>query len=617
MKINKMSKITTTIIIILTSLIINIENCYAGAIPGISIGSSGNDNGGDNDLPKKELDDGEVKEINGKYYAWSYEYWITGSSNFTANAYDVDGDSVMPKGIEIDESKYTYSSGTWLGINVTKINTTSWGVQKFEYQEVKTQYTCKYKRPGASWTCKGAQKKLDNVFEKNCTNKYESTFYPTERGRGTCVYYEKKTCSRATDTKTYIKKVTYGAKNPCPDDHPNDYRYIYDSETHKTIYESSTNSAAGKKLKADAIKKIHDDAVNLILGKKGIVQYNPDNGEEPLEITNGKLSKEDEIGPIETSSGGYGTITKEYEFLEEKVCINVKTSEVAYKRDCKANEIRIKNGTTNNGVRYWHYFSPLKAKTGFNQTLIVKEAKYSIKYLYNDCKNTIENKTNRRIYHKHIIGISKNEEEIPLIGDYYIEKNGKLYENKSSEDKKNIKNGCRQATTIHFPVTQQFYKEIKDEGGNIKFKGFNFYYKPIDINEPFPNGLSSTSIWNEWNKTGRKNPNLLQSFVKSNGANITYTTKNLSANAIASIDTDISKNYKSDDTGIDYNPNLNWTGMDKDGSSQFIDKNSIIIREKGGNNFYKLGCGPANKKQYLDERKKIKNPRYIEGCDKQ
>ena len=56
----------TTIIIILTSLIINVEKSYAGILPSISIGSSGDDSGGERELPKKELGDGKPKKIGDK-----------------------------------------------------------------------------------------------------------------------------------------------------------------------------------------------------------------------------------------------------------------------------------------------------------------------------------------------------------------------------------------------------------------------------------------------------------------------------------------------------------------------------------------------------------------------
>ena len=62
------------------------------------------------------------------------------------------------------------------------------------------------------------------------------------------------------------------------------------------------------------------------------------------------------------------------------------------------------------------------------------------------------------------------------------------------------------------------------------------------------------------------------------------------------------------------NPYTSWSNMNLDGTSKYIDNEEIIKR---GNDIsvYKLGCGPANSKEYLDEAKKIKNPLFIKGCE--
>ena len=65
--------------------------------------------------------------------------------------------------------------------------------------------------------------------------------------------------------------------------------------------------------------------------------------------------------------------------------------------------------------------------------------------------------------------------------------------------------------------------------------------------------------------------------------------------------------------------------MNLDGTSQFITTEGIVERKTNSTNIYKLGCGPANKDQYMrDENgndlvdasgEKIKNPLYIKGCE--
>ena len=49
---------------------------------------------------------------------------------------------------------------------------------------------------------------------------------------------------------------------------------------------------------------------------------------------------------------------------------------------------------------------------------------------------------------------------------------------------------CYLTSTIKIPITQQFYKEketTKNNKTTITFTGFKFYYRSVNINDPFPN----------------------------------------------------------------------------------------------------------------------------------
>ena len=109
----------------------------------------------------------------------------------------------------------------------------------------------------------------------------------------------------------------------------------------------------------------------------------------------------------------------------------------------------------------------------------------------------------------------------------------------TSIDKKTIEKegGCYFSSTFNIPISQKFYNE---ENNGTTIKGFNFYYKPIDINNPFPNGVASDSYWyNSYdastNKITLDNPqkgttiniNLDDSFKQ-----ITYAATNIKLNEI-------------------------------------------------------------------------------------
>ena len=159
-----------------------------------------------------------------------------------------------------------------------------------------------------------------------------------------------------------------------------------------------------------------------------------------------------------------------------------------------------------------------------------------------------------------------------------------------------------------YGLTQQNLEQQFVDNGEKKFKGFNFYYKPIDINNPFPNGLSDTSIWKEWYdnvKDDKKaTPDISKSFDE-----VTYIAENINATKV--------RKYTKD------NPYTSWKNMNLDGTSNFITTEGVVTRETK-NKVYKLGCGPLNNTAnlldvhgnpvYDASGNPVSNPLYIKEC---
>ena len=255
------------------------------------------------------------------------------------------------------------------------------------------------------------------------------------------------------------------------------------------------------------------------------------------------------------------------------VCINTKTGKIKYldenDNECKQDEGEYK--IEKNGI-YWKYFVPLNAtsQSGFSFAMQTNRSKQDA----NICMSIIDNHDN---YRDLIIDI--NENEFPITDTKLISKN------------RVKERGCYYRTTIKIPVVQKFYNEQSD---GKTLKGFNFYYKPIDTNDPFPNGINGTSIWYDWSKSDPKAPDLTKSHNE-----ITYKALN--------IDTDAVRKYNKN------NKYTSWKEMTYKGLSKFIEDEGIVKRENNVvKNIYPLGCGPEN--TYPKTKDGKTNPLYQKEC---
>lgn len=568
-------------------LIANIEECSARTLSFPARLTTGG--GGSTEIPYTE----KTFKKNGSTYRYRYKKIINTNTIVDINAYDINGESLIPAKETIEKGK-TFKAGTWIGINVMETHTAAWAVEDFQVEKLITQYTCNYKKnvnyyksiTSTTMTATECARKRNGKMSVDGTCTYETYWYSK-------TYYE-----------TYVKETEYETESTykCPDKHPNDSTYKVVSTTPKKetkVSSTKVNETIANEKKQEIVAEVYNAAKSAISYSATSVKYINNNkypgDKKDLTTTliNDGINKGYSKDTYKSGDES-GTIEKNYEILEQQVCMNLKTSEVSYGRTCDSSksEIKIETGTAyesslGKNVNYWHYFIPLNTKSNQDFYLDVVKNENS-KFGIDNCLNFMKKEKN---YQELITPINAKGESQIFIGDYH-----KFTDKSISKDKKILEEMgyCGISARIKFPISQEFYKETDESGDEKKLKGFNFYYRPIDINNPFPNGVGTNSIWSEWNKSTSKTPDITKSYT-----DITYIASNINSEKI--------RNYNKN------NSYTSWSNMNIDGTSRFIDKESVVVRNTN-KSFYGLGCGPANEKKVLPNGNK--NHLYIKGCDK-
>lgn len=301
-----------------------------------------------------------------------------------------------------------------------------------------------------------------------------------------------------------------------------------------------------------------------------------------------------EARPGKTSAPVSNPVKKKYYYEKYGTCIDVKTSKVRYLNSeadkCNENEYYVKNDDENDETRHWHTFIPLNAKESEGYTFLLENTdKVEIPGI---CRDTINIFKKEKMY----IRVVK-----PL-------KNQKFTGNITT-DMAMVSKGCYFYTIVDIPLSQAFYNEVDNKlNDTSELIGFNFYYRPIDIDNPFPNGITKYSYWEKWGedkKHGKEDPELEKSFNT-----ITYAATNIDLNYIREYNGAMKKTNERENQYTD------WSKMNIDGSSIFIQKDNIINRNGliTNKSFYSLGCGPQNQCEYLDKEQKVRNPIYLPEC---
>lgn len=553
----------------------NIQNCYAYKI---SFGTlSDNTEGGE----QPYIPSGDVEYTRDKkMFRYSYVYQISSGVGMELSGYNLNGINIM----ETEKITQTIKSGTWIGINITETQTASWDIKEYAFKEIRKEYTCVYSKEQTVYECDTENNyyiinKGDPCPETNCT----STDILGKPEQQKCKCSKPKYCTQTYNNQIYEPKaVDYNDSSPCPEKKKFtvdnfEVEYILNTEltTSEDVEVDVTDNNDIDSMKKEARDKISKEAMGRIGEPIGMAKYIKNN-DYP---TTGTFTKNDKADLpvikhdmiIEWETSDRGSATRNYEYREQKVCMNVKNAKVTYGRDCNENEINIPNKTINGNITYWHYFIPLNTKSGTKNFYLEIVGNVNRPLSVEECKDVIKRYPDN---YPDII--------IPnLNGDkFYLSKTKKQNEKIITDNK-----GCYFANTIYIPTVQKFYNEVNVDD-TIKIKGFNFYYKPIPTNlsnsdkvaqKVFPNGVGDNSIWKDWyNKT-------------KNEQKVSPDLTNQSVTYIANINNNI---HTIRNHNIQY-PYTTWEKMSISGASSFITNNKDVFTVQD-DNYYKLGCGPAN-----------------------
>ena len=237
-------------------------------------------------------------------------------------------------------------------------------------------------------------------------------------------------------------------------------------EIKSTEKETTVDESIVQVFKNAIYKSAHDTAYGMVgapLSKLQIItdELDTNNNYKTLILDGIEVESHD------TGVAASGTIIKKYEYKPNNICINLKTGKVSYNKRCQTDEEVQVLPHYSNGIRYWQYFSPLSMKSGSNLSLVV------------------------------LSGRQLNDKEC---------QNGK-----SKYGSNYINSSCKVSKTYNLNVVQKYYYE-ETKNNKLVFNGYNLYYRPININNPFPTIPTENSLWYKWYNSKDKSPNLKDSF---------------------------------------------------------------------------------------------------------
>lgn len=531
----KKKKILSLLLLCLFISILNVSQVNAeDGLPNISInygentgGSTGGNNGGNsggNQGGGNNNNSGKWAEYpdppNKKKILYQYSVSIGGGLSYSVIGANLDGNV---------GSNTAIKSGTWVGLNVHEVQRATWSVSNIQAKEVKKYFTCKKE-------------------VRNC--RYRNEYGPLPNGEwGTHRVYR---CTTTQETKVNNEPHDYYDGYTCPPDAP---------ITHIEEKELPIGTPGYVKAKA------YSEARNAALGLVGAAL-------SKIQITTDDLNERNEYKTLTISAklaqfiipppGSYGTIIKKYIYKPDNICMNLRTGKVSYNKECtKEEEVQL-NPYIYDSVSYWQYFSPLDAKSGTSFGLIIKNN--SQRRLSNsECHSMMD--TYKDKYQNYITSLSGKT----LSGDYCRNGNCNNLNKGSGSDWQEVSKGCYFSVVVNFNMVQKYYYE-EMKNNQLMFNGYNIYYRPINIDNPFPNTPTKNSLWYDWYNSTNKNPNLKDSFKE-----MTYS---------------VAVSNKLADTIRAYNVNNPYPSFDKlslAGESEFL--RSIGVNSLTNDKYYKLGGG--------------------------
>ncbi len=260
----------------------------------------------------------------------------------------------------------------------------------------------------------------------------------------------------------------------------------------------------------------------------------------------------------------------EYVYSPKAVCMNPITSDVYYRTECNSDEFKIVDDKVNN-KSHFHYFVPLNVNDG-KYSIGISRISQSRKQTVKWCKMAIKGNSN---YDEFLVGSENdNSYELPENENAAL----RLFENGDLD-------GCYVQTEVPILVDNGYFRV--DEG---KIVGFNYYFRQIDEQNPFPLKINSEkSLWYDW--------------YNKNYVNGVYTNDEVSPNIRDSFNFNavlyrmvatakyIRNSLK--DNSISKGSYIEWDNISVNGVSSVV-ANDDFFSKPNDVKTYNIGCGPLN-----------------------
>lgn len=553
--------------IIISCLTFKTVYAYSFGVPYVSTGDT-------TSTSVKEYTEGKKANFKTttKYtYSCSFQYKVNVSRKITINIYDSKGKWLNETKLMPDDS-VKFPAGTAIGLDIYEESWLSWKIK--DIKVTRSGYECisrtqmrnkhfysKSYCGGSIWYYSDWKNYSSPTIiktvseEKNCKTGNSAIW------NGDCITATWNTAKN----KTMRQYRTHYYINPVTNEETDEYK----SECEKIAYEKVEKEIEKKKYSSYAVE--YYDPNDIEKAKAGIT---------PVTIK-GEKDKCKNIVVDKTSANNLEFCKFNYNL--DKTCINRITGKVTYNKDCDTNkEIAVEPTGSAKTV----YFSPINSKSTDEFRLLLNTGQSNQILTKGQCDYIKKN--NKKSWENLIVGPNDemlNEENYNII----------VKEPKIKGD-----TACKIKTSIAFPLEQKFYNEEKNHG-YASLKGYGMYFRQIDIDNPFPNGINNSTYWKELYRTDGsikvkvdKKDILISKKLVTGFSPPSYISKITTSDAIKTItDYNDKTSYTSwgnqDDRIIDTNK-MYW-----DGHSGFISTHPKIIERNSKTKFYKLGCGPINK----------------------
>ena len=494
---------------------------------------------------------GFAQDTEYKYFC-NYKYYTYTNRTVAIDIYDETGTKLNPNRLIPDS--LIFKAGTAIKLDINEETTAHWDIPESSIKVERQTYRCyKYSATKScvnGWLCNttidySSKQVYSNSSTSGCASTTNCTYWyryhwadgKTYTDWYNCTHYESELITEPEPTSAHL--------NDCKNKAKSDVQTIINrnratSSSYEVEYYDGNRINGGVVITEDG-KNAADNNCNSIT-----------------------------VNTLRSPGSGIKQCTFSYNL--GKTCMNLITADVRYIKNgssetcnTSAGEIEITNNTS---AIKTNYFIPLDTKNADAFKLLLNTHQSQEPLNKNQCSYV---KNNYEDWQNLIVDMDDNR--IPE-SDFYIVGAGR-------EKYKYSRDNCLLKTSIVFPTEQKFYGQTQHYDS---LKGYGMYFRQINVDNPFPNGLSDNSYW----KT-------LYIDKKVNGQSLSTSFDNpMYVANLTNANIDIVRSFNENNTYTKWTSDFGKNnGMNTDGSSNFIRTNGGIFTTRANSDTYcRLGYGP-------------------------